>query len=301
MLLWFRKPIKRKTRKYGTYRSHILDSKIKKYVGQGRIYEDKLPTEYDLRDHHKLSSVMNQGKCESCWAFSSCQAISDRMRIKDGLLNDEIDFEGKRIINSLSPYSMVSCVQHIKIPDRYTDDGFHQYEMDDMGCQGGYIPYALLIAKIDGVGELKNGAMAYDRCPLKQTKHKIRNFYKVTRYAEPSTAQEHMLNSLAIMHEIYHNGPVICSYDVYTNHLIGVNKDGSPSFDRDGVYLHTDGRKDQRGIGHAVSIIGWSKNHWICRNSYGSPDPIIPGNGFFKMKKGENFCNIETDVWAAEI
>lgn len=300
--LFFRwKKKKKKKRKYGTYRNHVLDSKIKRYVGSGRIYHDKLPIEYDLRDHHTLCDVLDQGECESCWAFSTCQAVSDRMRIKDGLFSKKIKYNDKEVINSLSPYSMVSCVGNVKLPERYQEEGFYQYELEDMGCQGGFIPYALLIMKLDGVVDLESCTLKYDACPLKQKKHTIRNFYKVSRFDKPSTTQDHMMNELAIMHEIYHNGPVVCSYDIYTNHLTGKNSDGSPAFDRDGVYLHTDGKRDQRGIGHAVSIVGWDKDNWICRNSYGSDDPIIPGNGYFKMRKGENFCNIETDVWAAEV
>jgi hypothetical protein len=43
-----------------------------------------LPRNYDLRQHHKITSVGNQERCGSCWAYSSSQAISDIFIIKHG-------------------------------------------------------------------------------------------------------------------------------------------------------------------------------------------------------------------------
>jgi cathepsin B len=59
---------------------------------------------------------------------------------------------------------------------------------------------------------------------------------------------------------------------------------------KNGVYSHTTGK--QLG-GHAVKIVGWGENYWICANSWG---PSWGEEGFFKIKFGD--CGIDQAVYA---
>ena len=47
--------------------------------------------------------------------------------------------------------------------------------------------------------------------------------------------------------------------------------------------------------GHYVSIIGWGKDYWICRNSFGSNWGLM---GYFYMKMGLEDCKLEYNVSA---
>ena len=66
-----------------------------------------------------------------------------------------------------------------------------------------------------------------------------------------------------------------------------------------GVYRHTSG--DESG-GHAVKIIGWGTEngtpYWLIANSWGSSWADL--DGFFKIVRGENHCDVETFIYAGE-
>lgn len=67
-----------------------------------------------------------------------------------------------------------------------------------------------------------------------------------------------------------------------------------------GVYSHTSGR---RIGGHAVKILGWGIEqsssgktpYWLVANSW---NPDWGDKGFFKIRRGNNECNIESGIVA---
>ena len=61
-------------------------------------------------------------------------------------------------------------------------------------------------------------------------------------------------------------------------------------YDGKTVYDHVDGKPLG---GHYVSIIGWEKDSWICRNSWGVNWGLL---GFFKIKMGIKECMLESNV-----
>lgn len=94
----------------------------------------------------------------------------------------------------------------------------------------------------------------------------------------------HPTTIAAIKSEIYSNGPVEASFNVYSDFYAY----------KSGVYAHVKG-----GLvgGHAIKIIGWGtesgKSFWLCANSWGTSWGI---NGFFKIQQGQ--CAIEKGVYA---
>lgn len=44
---------------------------------------------------------------------------------------------------------------------------------------------------------------------------------------------------------------------------------------------------------HAVTIVGWDPQSWIIKNSWGS---FWGDKGFFRLKRGENMCGVNTYV-----
>lgn len=83
------------------------------------------------------------------------------------------------------------------------------------------------------------------------------------------------------------NGPVVASFLVYEDFLTY----------KSGVYQHVTG--NSLG-GHAIKIIGWGVEngtpYWLITNSW---NESWGDNGFFKILRGKNHCNIENKVVAS--
>lgn len=280
-----------------------------------------IPVEFDLRNMwgSKIGEVLNQGECQSCWAFATCQAFSDRIRIAGKGLNNTIKHNGDGIVKDfLSPYYLVSCKScknSIEIPQHFKNEGYRDSEFCDMGCHGGFIPHAHLYLNIHGsIPCSADNANSYSYCPLKKSELiKSKAFKIVTQEKHPRNSDDHMRNENNMKKEILEFGPIVAGYIVFENHLTGKNRDGSDSFTRSGLYYSTEGSKsgDRGGQGvdgHSISIMGWGSEfvpqigktikYWLCRNSYGRDD-VVGVDGYFRMPRGTNFCEIESEVWAS--
>ena len=44
---------------------------------------------------------------------------------------------------------------------------------------------------------------------------------------------------------------------------------------------------------HAITIVGWDKKAWIIKNSWGKK---WGDGGYFRMKRGENMCGLNTYI-----
>ena len=90
------------------------------------------------------------------------------------------------------------------------------------------------------------------------------------------------------MTEIYTNGPVDATFNVYSDFM---------SYSG-GVYSHKHGSYD--GL-HSVTIVGWgvdestNQPYWLVRNSWGNWGPY---SGYFKFIRGNNDCMFEEWVYA---
>lgn len=88
------------------------------------------------------------------------------------------------------------------------------------------------------------------------------------------------------MQEILTNGPVEGAFTVYADF---------PNY-KSGVYQHVTG-----GVlgGHAIKILGWGVEngtpYWLVANSW---NPTWGDKGYFKIKKGNNECGIESGIVA---
>jgi len=85
----------------------------------------------------------------------------------------------------------------------------------------------------------------------------------------------------SIKYELLRFGPVAAGFMIYENFV---------KYDGKTVYDHVDGKPLG---GHYVSIIGWEKDSWICRNSWGVNWGLL---GFFKIKMGIKECMLESNV-----
>jgi len=97
-----------------------------------------------------------------------------------------------------------------------------------------------------------------------------------------------------IMREVYKHGPVTATMQVFGDSLTQFGDTTSPSWTAGAVFDTTN--SDLTGM-HAVKIVGWgtqgSTKYWLVANSWGTS---WNGDGYFKIKRGTNFCQIEQNV-----
>ena len=246
-----------------------------------------LPDEYDLRKVYpnceSIREIRDQANCGSCWAFAAVEAMSDRICI----------YSNQTDQRRVSAQNLLTCCSTC---------GY--------GCEGGYPSEAWGYWKGYGIptGGLfgdKNTCQpyflppcdhhvsgSYGACPesvdtpecVKDCKSGNNADYK-TDLTKAYSAYS-VFGEENIRQEIYESGPVEASFSVYEDFVTY----------KTGIYQHITG--DYLG-GHAVKIIGWgvenSVKYWICANSWNNE---WGDNGFFKILRGNNECNIEEVVFA---
>jgi len=225
-----------------------------------------IPAEFDARTQWPdcaeiISTIVNQDRCGSCWAMSSSSVTSDRLCISKG--------EKLR----LSPQWMVYCGTNTS------------------GCQGAFTAPTWEQLRIQGVvSEDCVPFTGHDgRCPeycSNYTEIKSVRRVRVDGYVLPwGDTDETRVQ--AIQTEIMTNGPVQASFLAF---------DDWKQYNG-GVY-HRARTAVLKG-GHAVRIIGWGSengdDYWLVANSYGAN---WGDNGYFKIHRGNNECNIEEEIAA---
>lgn len=234
-----------------------------------------LPDEFDARRRWPgcISDVMDQKACNGCWAYSTCLALSDRIRILGGKspataqLFVTVTRNGDAFLNSLSPAYMIRnnlCNTELAHRSKI-DPNFCQ-----MGCGGGFIDlgtrYLMVRGSITLMDDAKRNPSAFHYTASKA--------YRIDGGVE------------AISREIMNRGPVIAGIAMYQN---------CHDEEFDDYY---DSASGEVIFNHAICIVGWKrhngKSYWICRNSYGKD---YMDGGYMYLLRGSNFCNVESDVW----
>ncbi|KYB26628.1 Tubulointerstitial nephritis antigen-like [Tribolium castaneum] len=244
-----------------------------------RIYDpNSLPREFDSEFKWPgwMSEIQDQGWCGSSWAITTAAVASDRFAILS---------KGREKV-TLSAQHLLSC-------DR----------RGQQSCNGGYLDRAWsYIRKIGLVDEQcfpysatnekcripRRGDLVTANCQLptnvdRRSKYKVAPAYRVG-------------NETDIMYEILHSGPVQATMKVYHDFF---------TYKR-GIYRHSPISTNDRTGYHSVRIVGWGeeyspeglKKYWKVANSWG---PEWGENGYFRILRGSNECEIESFVlgtWA---
>lgn len=196
------------------------------------VDEGDLPTDFDGRKKWPkcIHPIRTQGRCGSCWAFATAEAISDRFCIA-----------GKDVI--LSPENLVAC-----------DTANH-------GCGGGYAPYAMTYTERHGLlteecfpyvsDKQKTPACPKNKCPGKGTFRKY--------HCKPGSTTI-VKTRPQMKQEIMTYGPVATRF----NHYADFN-----SY-KGGIYYHKTGKyicgHYMKPVGWGVEK---GVNFWILANTYG--------------------------------
>ncbi|KAK9887121.1 hypothetical protein WA026_020569 [Henosepilachna vigintioctopunctata] len=256
-------------------------------VAHIEVAED-LPESFDSREKWpecaSLKVVRDQSTCGSCWAFGAVEAMSDRICIHSG---------GKSQ-TSVSANDLLTCcgwscgegcdggypssawnywVQH-----GITSGGL--YGTND-GCQSYVFPPCEhhTTGSLPACGESQPTPKCTRKCDNSTLNYKEELTFGKSAYNVPRSEN-------AIKTEIFNNGPVEASFQVYADFLNY----------KSGVYQYVTGA--YRG-GHAVKLVGWGVEndvpYWLVANSWNED---WGDKGYFKILRGKNECGFESSIVA---
>ena len=158
---------------------------------------------------------------------------------------------------SLSAQSIMDCTSGPKRPD--------------VGCEGGLMEYVFEYAKnhpIPLATEIPYRE-AQKKCPRSLLSHvRVKN-YKVLMIGETPKAEQQFE---AILHKY---GPI----------GIGIDSEKMDNY-KGGIFTADRCGKD---IDHAVTIVGYTKDAWIIKNSWG---PTWGEDGYLLLERGSNACGV---------
>lgn len=114
------------------------------FYKQGKTNKKALPARYDLRETGKMTPVLNQGMCSSCWAFASCASIESRMLITKNITLDLSESN----INNCHGFQWKSCtggnaamaISYLTRMDGPVDEEADSYVPYAQQCKKGLTP-----------------------------------------------------------------------------------------------------------------------------------------------------------------
>jgi cathepsin B len=268
-----------------------------------------IPKSFDGREAWKnlLCPIKDQGSCGNCWAHSSSSVLADRFsifslgQIKFNPSPAEITVCAKDYLTD--PSANIQKIWKNKDELKKMDEKLHT----DGSCNGNTLYNVAQILYIDGITEIecfpdKSDApekynipkvedpksipycydlegITFDKCIDGKTL--LRKYRCQTAYNIPNV-------ELAIMDEIYRNGPVLAGFLIFPDFMYG--------YDGKTIYTHSNKEGDSLG-GHAISIYGWGEEnnipYWIIKNSWGTD---WGNDGFFKIQRGLKECQLENNA-----
>jgi len=256
-----------------------------------------LPSDFDWRTDSRaakcpsIKEIRDQADCGSCWAFGSVEAMSDRICIAS---------DGEHATH-LSAEDVTSCCH-----------------LGDMGCNGGVPSTVYTYYQSQGIvdgGNYGDKTMCYSYQLKPCAHHSVSTKYPncsdpvstpkcaktcVDNGASWESSKHHGTGGYSVckqgsgikcsdqmMQEIYKNGPITGMFFVHQSFLAY----------KSGVYKAGLFFKDPMLGGHAIKIMGWGTEngtpYWLVANSWNSD---WGDNGYFKIERGSNQCQIENPV-----
>jgi cathepsin B len=240
------------------------------------------PESLDLRIKYPgcttISLIRNQGTCGSCWAFATINALTDRWCIStDPKTNIQRYFSVEDVLECCD-----DCNAGSGNGCRGGIPSFAYKHARDIGLVSGDLvsvtggkckPYFLDIAK-----RFSNIAPACSNECTNPTSYNVpynSDLTKITSYSL-GKGEDSMIAALN------NGGTVAISMTVYQDLY---------SY-KSGIYKYVTGRILG---GHSVRLIGYGvengEDYWLMANTWGT---YWGENGFFRMRRGTNECNIET-------
>lgn len=253
---------------------HSVPEKRKPKTPLKSLLKEELPSEWfwgNVSGVNYLTLVRNQHLpqyCGSCWALAATSSLSDRIKIMRNASFPEIDLAPQVLLSCDSSSTNLGChggdsiVAYEYIAENnITEESCSVYQ--SWGWEQG-LPCS---------NELKCKNCIGDSCWWASNY----SVYGIESYG-------YLSGEIEMMNEIYSNGPISCGI---------ANPYHFQNFT--GGYVYTG--PDRKNIDHEVSVVGWGVQQngtefWIIRNSWG---PQWAENGFFRLLKGQNLLQIESE------
>lgn len=262
-----------------------------------RLPGPKPPAVFEGRRQWKglLTPIQNQKSCGGCYAFASSAALADQYNIQSN---------GGYHLN-LSASRIILCNILDKEKDVYLEPkeetAIVRAATQKYGCNGHSLMEAWIYLYTIGTNEEKcfpNDVLfqrpfpscesitgnVYDMCEDGKTParfYRARHIYAVPGIPEEGGDEEE------IRKHIYKFGPLSTAMTIYEDFYTFEPKKS--------IYHRSPTSK--RLFGHAVVLDGWGEENgekfWWIRNSWG---PDWGDAGYFRMPRGTNYCDIESNV-----
>eukprot|EP00747_Dinoflagellata_sp_TGD_P104011 gnl/TRDRNA2_/TRDRNA2_169143_c0_seq1.p1 gnl/TRDRNA2_/TRDRNA2_169143_c0~~gnl/TRDRNA2_/TRDRNA2_169143_c0_seq1.p1 ORF type:complete len:540 (-),score=139.52 gnl/TRDRNA2_/TRDRNA2_169143_c0_seq1:75-1694(-) len=247
----------------------------------------KLPDSFDWSNatdgSNYLEPVMDQGSCGSCYDASTMRMLTARHKI-----------------TTKNPEAVPWSINFPLFCSEY-----------NQGCKGGY---GFLTAKWSGdVGLIPATCMRYNTsgsCQLEcdlEKELKGQKRYRVAnhRYINSWYGNFNKTNADLIKWEIYHNGPVVLSFEPAEDFMFyseGIYKTPPQPNGSKPMRFHIDYDQEWTRVDHAVVTVGWGEEdgqkYWRIQNSWGED---WGEDGFFRMAMGVDESGIESIPEAADV
>lgn len=209
-----------------------------------------VPNEYDLRKIHRVAEPLNQGSCGNCFAYSAAAAI-------------EYWYAHLRQFKRAPP----------KFSEREFTDCTSVNDTPNTGCGGGLMEYIFEYGQ--------NHAVSF--------RMEYADMYEATCSGNlaPSHLAVETYDVQGLDTNQYIEETIPALLFKYGTITVGIDTKN------DYIDNYVDGIFDESlcgtDIDHAVAIVGYTKDAWIVKNSWGTD---WGDKGYFKLRRGKNACGI---------
>ena len=234
---------------------------------RGRFTREAIPESFDSRTYwgkcSVISEITDQNPCGSCWAMSSSATLADRICIAT---NGSVNV-------ALSPQYMLNCFTNQQACNGGWDEPVWHDLMEIGTVPNACVPFKARLGSCTQQCE--------DGTPI-PNRVKAKSFYSPWGDTDSERVE-------AIQREIMEHGPVSASYYAFND------------FEPHKWSIYHRSKSASKPGGHVVRLIGWGtengEDYWLAANSWGDK---WGDDGFFKIRRGNNECNIEEAVIAGE-
>ncbi|RZB38829.1 Peptidase C1 and/or Propeptide C1 domain containing protein, partial [Asbolus verrucosus] len=234
-----------------------------------------IPVSFDARIQwpqcESINKTRNQGGCSNSWAFVAASVITDRVCIaSNGTIKTEFSIDD--ILTCCGEHCLAD--EHSPCGGGRADKAWEFWRATGIVSGGIYNPHQGCKPYLEETLFDTNST----QCKFTCTNKSYTVPYKKDKVSGKNITYIWSRNVAEIQMEIMNNGPVEAFIEIYED--FEAYKEGSFT-----------------GLGHSVKIIGWGvengADYWLGSNSWGKRWGF---DGFFKILRGKDECNIETAI-----
>lgn len=209
-----------------------------------------VPNEYDLRKKHRVSEPLNQGSCGNCFAYSAAAAV-------------EYWYAHLRQFKRAPP----------KFSEREMTDCTSVNDTPNDGCGGGLMQYVFEY----GRDHAMSFRMEYADMYTAQCSNNLAPSHIAIEGYDVQGLDDNQYIEETIPALLYKYGTITVGIDTKNDYIDNYV---------DGIFDESLCGTD---IDHAVAIVGYTKDAWIVKNSWGTD---WGDKGYFKLRRNRNACGV---------